>query len=76
MLICIGSLRLTFAGLIERDRLVIAGCAERGIPVIVTLGGGYARRVSDTARIHQIRFHQPTLICARLSPEAFPRKSI
>jgi acetoin utilization deacetylase AcuC-like enzyme len=49
----LGSLRLTFAGLLERDRLVIAGCAERGIPVAVTLGGGYARRVSDTVRIHQ-----------------------
>lgn len=49
----LGALRLTFDGLLERDRLVIAGCAERGIPVVVTLGGGYARRVSDTVRIHQ-----------------------
>ena len=49
----LGSLRLTLAGLQERDRLVLAGCAERGIPTVVTLGGGYARRVSDTVRIHQ-----------------------
>jgi acetoin utilization deacetylase AcuC-like enzyme len=48
----LGALRLTFDGLLERDRLVIAGCAERGIPVVVTLGGGYARNVEDTVAIH------------------------
>jgi acetoin utilization deacetylase AcuC-like enzyme len=48
----LGALRLTFAGLEERDRLVLEGCAMRGIPVVVTLGGGYARHVADTVRIH------------------------
>jgi acetoin utilization deacetylase AcuC-like enzyme len=48
----LGALRLTFEGLESRDRLVIDGCAERGIPVVVTLGGGYARQVADTVRIH------------------------
>jgi acetoin utilization deacetylase AcuC-like enzyme len=32
--------------------LVLEGCVTRGIPVVVTLGGGYARQVSDTVRIH------------------------
>lgn len=49
----LGALRLSIPGLLERDRLVLAGCVERDIPVVVTLGGGYARRVSDTVRIHQ-----------------------
>jgi acetoin utilization deacetylase AcuC-like enzyme len=48
----LGALRLTFAGLETRDRLVLEGCRARGIPAVVTLGGGYARRVSDTVRIH------------------------
>ncbi|HYM81096.1 MAG TPA: histone deacetylase [Candidatus Limnocylindria bacterium] len=48
----LGALRLTFAGLEERDRLVLEGCAARGIPAVVTLGGGYARQVADTVRIH------------------------
>jgi acetoin utilization deacetylase AcuC-like enzyme len=48
----LGALRLTFEGLEARDRLVIDGCAERGIPAVVTLGGGYARQVADTVRIH------------------------
>ena len=48
----LGALRLTFAGLEARDRLVLEGCVERGIPAVVTLGGGYARQVADTVRIH------------------------
>jgi acetoin utilization deacetylase AcuC-like enzyme len=48
----LGGLALTFAGLAERDRLVLEGCAERGIPVTVTLGGGYAMRLEDTVGIH------------------------
>ena len=34
------------------DGLVLEGCRERGIPVVTTLGGGYARKVEDTVRIH------------------------
>jgi acetoin utilization deacetylase AcuC-like enzyme len=48
----LGSLRLTFDGLEQRDRLVLEGCHRRRIPVVVTLGGGYARRLEDTVRIH------------------------
>ncbi|MBI1797246.1 MAG: histone deacetylase [Candidatus Eisenbacteria bacterium] len=61
----LGSLRMTLAGLAERDRLVIAGCAEHGIPLVVTLGGGYARRVSDTVRIHQSTCEQALRLAAR-----------
>lgn len=48
----LGALKLTFEGLETRDRLVLEGCHRRGIPSVVTLGGGYARRVLDTVRIH------------------------
>jgi len=48
----LGGLALTFAGLEARDRAVLEGCARRGIPVVTTLGGGYARNVEDTVRIH------------------------
>jgi acetoin utilization deacetylase AcuC-like enzyme len=48
----LGGLALTFEGLEARDRAVIEGCAARGIPVATTLGGGYARRLEDTVRIH------------------------
>jgi len=48
----LGGLSLTFEGLEARDRAVLDGCAGRGIPAAVTLGGGYARQLEDTLRIH------------------------
>jgi acetoin utilization deacetylase AcuC-like enzyme len=48
----LGGLALTLNGLERRDRAVLEGCAARGIPAVVTLGGGYAIDVRDTVRIH------------------------
>jgi acetoin utilization deacetylase AcuC-like enzyme len=48
----LGGLALSREGLERRDRRVIEGAVARGIPVVVTLGGGYARRVEDTVAIH------------------------
>ena len=48
----LGGLRLTIAGLERRDRAVLEGAAARGIPAVVTFGGGYARRLEDTVTIH------------------------
>ena len=48
----LGGLALTHSGLEARDRAVLEGCAARGLPVVVTLGGGYARQLEDTLRIH------------------------
>ena len=48
----LGGLRLTKAGLRERDRLVIAAAQSAGIPLVITLAGGYARRIDDTVAIH------------------------
>ena len=41
-----------FAGLAERDRLVLDRCACDGIPVAVVMSGGYGREVSQTVDIH------------------------
>jgi acetoin utilization deacetylase AcuC-like enzyme len=48
----LGGLSLTKNGLAERDRRVFLEARRRGIPVVTTLAGGYARRVEDTVRIH------------------------
>ncbi len=48
----LGRLSLTFDGLAERDTMVIAQCREVGIPVAITIGGGYGREISDTVAIH------------------------
>ena len=48
----LGGLSLTIDGLKKRDELVFRVAKARGIPVMVTLAGGYARNVEDTVTIH------------------------
>ena len=48
----LGRLSLTFDGLAQRDAYVLGQCREVGIPVAVTIGGGYGRNVADTVSIH------------------------
>jgi acetoin utilization deacetylase AcuC-like enzyme len=48
----LGRLRVSKEGLAERDRLVLESCRGRGIPVAVTMAGGYSREVDDTVDIH------------------------
>ncbi len=48
----LGGLSLTIEGLKQRDRLVFQTAKTRGIPVMVTLAGGYAAKVEDTITIH------------------------
>ncbi len=48
----LGGLSLTKEGLRRRDRLVFRSARELGVPVVVTLAGGYAQDVADTVDIH------------------------
>jgi acetoin utilization deacetylase AcuC-like enzyme len=48
----LGGLSLTKQGLRRRDRFVFNAARELDVPVVVTLAGGYARRVEDTVDIH------------------------
>jgi acetoin utilization deacetylase AcuC-like enzyme len=48
----LGGLRLTRDGLRRRDRMVIDTVRAAGVPLVVTLAGGYARRLEDTVAIH------------------------
>lgn len=48
----LGGLSLTIEGLKKRDELVYRIAKARGIPVMVTLAGGYALNVEDTITIH------------------------
>jgi acetoin utilization deacetylase AcuC-like enzyme len=47
-----GRLGLSMEGLRDRDRMVFAACRARGLPVVMTLAGGYARELDDVAAIH------------------------
>ena len=48
----LGRLSVTKSGLAERDRIVLETCRERGIPVAVTMAGGYASEVEDAVDVH------------------------
>ena len=48
----IGRLRMSHAGLAERDRRVFAWLVERRSPVCVMLGGGYGRPIEDSVEAH------------------------
>ncbi|MBO9349796.1 MAG: histone deacetylase, partial [Chloroflexus sp.] len=48
----LGRLSLTKAGLAERDRLVFTFCRAAGVPIAITMAGGYARQIVDTVDIH------------------------
>ncbi len=47
-----GRLALSKKGLAHRDRLVFETLYQAGVPVCVTMSGGYARNVQDTVDIH------------------------
>lgn len=47
----LGRLGLTKEGIGARDRLVLQSCRERGIPVVVTMAGGYGRDIHETVAI-------------------------
>jgi acetoin utilization deacetylase AcuC-like enzyme len=47
-----GRLAITKEGLAQRDHLVLQHLYKAGLPVAVTLAGGYARDIADTVDIH------------------------
>ena len=47
-----GRLSLTKAGLMQGDDLVFQHCHRAGLPVAVTMAGGYAPQVQDTVDIN------------------------
>ncbi len=47
----LGRLKVTAQGLAERDQRVLAAARERGIPVALSMAGGYGRKLDDTVAI-------------------------
>ena len=52
----LGRLKLTHAGLGERDRMVMRGVRELGVPFVITIGGGYSEPIELTAEAHANTF--------------------
>jgi len=66
----LSGLAITIEGLEKRDSLVLDGAAALGIPVTVTLGGGYAPKVSDVVSIHV-----NTILAALRAAEGFRKQT-
>jgi acetoin utilization deacetylase AcuC-like enzyme len=47
-----GRFALTLEGLLERDLRVFSTAKQHGIPIVVTLGGGYSKPIERTADAH------------------------
>jgi acetoin utilization deacetylase AcuC-like enzyme len=48
----LGRLKLSAAGLAERDRRVFDACCARGVAVAVSMAGGYGRDIDTTVGVH------------------------
>jgi acetoin utilization deacetylase AcuC-like enzyme len=48
----LGYLRLSKAGLLERDQRVLASCRRHGLPLSISMAGGYAPVIDDIVDIH------------------------
>jgi acetoin utilization deacetylase AcuC-like enzyme len=54
----LGRLKLSSAALAERDRRVFTALRERGIPVAVSMAGGYGRDLHTTVAVHLRTLHE------------------
>jgi acetoin utilization deacetylase AcuC-like enzyme len=52
----LGRLALTHEGLKARDARVIGACYREGLPLVITLGGGYSKPIELTAEAHANTF--------------------
>jgi acetoin utilization deacetylase AcuC-like enzyme len=52
----LGRLGLTPAGLRQRDLMVFEACQTRGVPCVLTLGGGYSEPIELTVAAHAATF--------------------
>lgn len=48
----LGRLGMSLDGLARRDAMVLSACREVGIPVAITIAGGYARDIDHTVEAH------------------------
>lgn len=49
----LGRLKLSLEGLAERDHRVLQACGQRGIPLAVSMAGGYGHDIERTVDVHQ-----------------------
>jgi acetoin utilization deacetylase AcuC-like enzyme len=68
----LGRLKLSRAGLAERDQRVLGACRRRGIPVAIAMAGGYGHDIDDTVAIHAATILTAQSLLAADTPETLP----
>jgi acetoin utilization deacetylase AcuC-like enzyme len=63
-----GRLALSDDGIARRDRHVLETCRGRGLPLVITIAGGYAPTPARTAELHSIVFREAHRLA--LEPDA------
>ena len=53
----LGRLGMTIDGLRERDAIVLSACSRAGLPVAITMSGGYANDIDAIVTIHTNTIH-------------------
>ncbi len=48
----LGKLALTRQGCAERDRIVLQYCADKAVPLQISMGGGYSAKIADIVEAH------------------------
>lgn len=48
----LGKLKLSLSGCKMRDSLVLTAAWQRGVPIVVCMGGGYSEKISDIIEAH------------------------
>ncbi|HCS52821.1 histone deacetylase [Rubinisphaera sp.] len=61
-----GKMKLTKAGLMKRDELVLGLCSRKNLPVAISMAGGYALDLNDIAEIQS----NTVRLALQYSPEA------
>lgn len=65
----LGRLKLSDAGMAERDRRVLTALRERGIPVALSMAGGYGHDIQTTVRVQ----HTTLQLAAEAWARGWPR---
>jgi len=60
-----GRLALSDEGLRQRERCVLDACVSRGLPLVITIAGGYAPTPERTAELHSIVFEEAVRLLPR-----------
>jgi acetoin utilization deacetylase AcuC-like enzyme len=54
----LGRLKLSFEGLMERDRMVFEWAWRKRVPLAMAMAGGYGREIADTVQVQINTFSQ------------------